>query len=92
MELEEYLEAEVREIGLEMAFLDKLDNNRPRTLNKTNPPPQNCVLLGFPVRGIDMEEVSQNGGPINYQTMGTSLATLQSLLVPQLEQTNNPNS
>ena len=57
MEVEEYLETEVREMGLEMAFLDKLDNKRPPTLNKTDPPLQHCVLLGVSVRGIDMEEV-----------------------------------
>ena len=36
IELEEYLEEEVRDMGLELAFLDKPDDKKPPTLNKTN--------------------------------------------------------
>ena len=39
-----------------------------------------------------MNKVKQNGGPINYKIMGASLVILRNLLVPQLEQNNNPNA
>ena len=92
MELEDYLEAEVREMGLEMALLDGPAGNTTPTLNKTAPPLQHCVLLGVPVKNINTMEVKQNGGLINSQAMGASLAILENLLIPQLIQNNNPNS
>ena len=48
--------------------------------------------MAVPVKGVYMDKVRQNGGPVNYQTMGATLATVQNLLVSHLEQTNNPNS
>ena len=77
-------------MGLDLAFMDKLDNNSPPTLDKTDPLLQHCVLLGVPVKSIDIDEVRQNGRPINYQTMGAGLVILPNLLVPQLEQTITP--
>ena len=92
MELKDDLEAEVREMGLEMALLDKPVGNKTPTLNKTVPPLQHCVLLGVLVKNINIMEVKQNGGPINSQAMDASLAILENLLFPQLIHNNNPNS
>ena len=39
-----------------------------------------------------MDKVRKNGRPVNYQTLGASLAILGNRLVSQLEQNNNPNS
>ena len=92
IELEDELEAEVKEMGLAMILLDKPVGESTPTLDKTTSPLQHCTLLGASVKNSDIIGVQQNGGPINNQAMGASLAILQNLLLPQLKQNNNPNS
>ena len=84
MELEDKLEAEVKEMELAMTLMDELVGDTTPTLNKTTPPLQHCVLLGVSVKNSDIMGVQQHGGPINNQAMGASLAILQNLLLPKL--------
>ena len=92
MELEDKLEAEVKEMGLAMTLLDEPVRNTTPTLNKTTPPLQHCVLLGVSVKNSDITGLKQHGGLINNQAIGASLAILQNLLLSQLIQNNNSNS
>ena len=89
---EDELEPEVKEMGLTMTLRDEPVGDTTPTLNKTTPPLQHCVLLGASVNNSDIIGVQQNGGPINNQAIGASLAILQNVLLPQLKQNNNPNS
>ena len=75
-----------------MELLDDTTKDATLTLNKNTPTPQHRALVRVLIKDSDVTGVQQNGGPVNNQAMGASLAILQNQLLPQLKQNSNPNS
>ena len=50
MRFKNRLETKVAAMGMELNFLDPAENNLPPTMNRTNPPPQPCLITAFPLR------------------------------------------
>ena len=92
MALEYEIEAEVTAMGMDFDILDDAGDNPPVTMNRVGSTPQGSLLVDIPVRGINLDDVTKSGGPINYTVMGAFLAILCHEVVPQLVKTGNPNS